>query len=43
MYYSIFEKAASYHRLLTCSILNHRQCCMINVEIACFVAKFDAN
>ncbi|CSC08408.1 Uncharacterised protein [Vibrio cholerae] len=43
MYYSIFERAASYHRLLTCSILNHRQRCMINVEIVYFVVNFDTN
>lgn len=43
MYYSIFERAESYHRLLTCSILNHRQRCIINAEIVCFVANFDIN
>lgn len=41
MYYSIFERAESYHRLLTCSILNHRQRCMINAKIVYFVADFD--
>ena len=43
MYYSIFERAESYHRLLTCSILNHCQCCMINAEIVYFVVDFDMN